>query len=190
MNKNRLEAFSDGVIAIIITIMILELKVPHNPTWRSYLDAFPIFSSYAISFVFIGMYWSAHHHLFNAAWQVNNKVLWINIINLFFLSFLPFTTATVGENSFSRIPVIVYAAALIPVNVTYIFLVNQLCNLHGSGSDFSKNYKGHLKSYLTITLNAISAVVAAIGFPKIGFFLISLTALMWFIPNHHIENKK
>src|SRR3954466_3460829 len=101
MDKNRLEAFSDGVIAIIITIMVLELKVPHNPTWQSYLDAYPVFVSYALSFVFVGLYWSTHHHIFQAVTKVDNKVLWLNMLTLFWLSLIPFATASMGENSFA-----------------------------------------------------------------------------------------
>lgn len=190
MDKNRLEAFSDGIMAIIITIMVLDLKVPHNPTWQSYLDAYPVFVSYAISFVFVGLYWSSHHHLLHAAEKVNNKVLWTNMFNLFWLSLIPFTTASMGENSFTSITVTVYAANLIPVTFTYIILANQLCRLHGSGSVFAKMYKGHLKSYITIGLNLAAAFISLQGFPRIAFLLICLTALMWFIPNHRFETGK
>lgn len=187
MDKNRLEAFSDAIMAIIITIMVLELKVPHNPTWQNYLEAYPVFASYVLSFIFIGLYWTSHHHLFHNAKKVDNKVLWINMVNLFWLSLIPFTTASMGENSFASITVTVYAGILILVTVSYIFLVNQLCRLHGTGSEFSKSYKGHLKSYVTIALNSAAAIISLVGFPKIAFLMIALTALMWFIPNHRFE---
>ncbi len=190
MDKNRLETFSDGVIAIIITIMVLELKIPHNPTWQSYLEAYPIFVSYALSFVFVGLYWSSHHHLFHTAKKVDNKVLWVNMIALFWLSLIPFATSSMGENSFTNITVTVYAAVLICVTTSYIFLVNQLCKLHGAGSDFSKAYKGHFKSYLTIALNATAGIISLVGFPKTAFVLMALIALMWFIPNHRFGNTK
>ena len=190
MNKNRLEAFSDGVIAIIITIMVLGLKVPHNPTWQSYVEAYPIFLSYALSFVFVGLYWSSHHHLFHTAKKVDNKVLWVNMIGLFWLSLIPFTTASMGENSFASVTVTVYAAVLICVLISYIILANQLCRLHGAGSEFSKAYNGHFKSYLTIALNAMAGIISLIGFPKIAFLLMGLTSLMWFIPNHKFGSSK
>src|SRR5438067_2088399 len=101
MDKTRLETFSDGVIAIIITIMVLELKVPHNPTWQSYIDAYPVFASYALSYVFVGLFWSSHHQLLRGATKVNNSVVWANMLALFWVSLIPFTTAAMGENSFS-----------------------------------------------------------------------------------------
>src|SRR3954471_6021212 len=113
MDKNRLEAFSDGVIAIIITIMVLELKVPHNPTWQSYLDAYPVFVSYALSYVFVGLFWSSHHDLLHAATKVNNRVIWTNMNALFWVSLIPFTTAAMGENSFTAFTVTVYALGLV-----------------------------------------------------------------------------
>jgi uncharacterized membrane protein len=188
MKKNRLEAFSDGVIAIIITIMVLELKVPHNPTWQSYLDAYPVFVSYAISFVFVGLYWSTHHHLFQIVTKVDNKVLWLNMLTLFWLSLIPFATASMGENSFANVPVTVYAIILILVPASNILLINSLCRLHGPNSDLTKKYKGHGKSYITLSLNVVSAIIAFVGFPKVAFILIIITALMWFLPNHNISD--
>lgn len=195
MDKNRLEAFSDGVLAIIITIMVLELKVPHNPTWQTYLDEYPVFLSYALSFILVGLFWSSHHHLFHNTTKVDNKVLWWNMFALFWQSLIPFATATMGENHFTSITVTVYALVLAIGTIAYIFLVNSLCRLHGHNSEFSKTYKGHNKSYLTIGLNLFSAFIAFIGFPKIAFLIISLAALSWFLPNHIVsgfqtKNKK
>jgi uncharacterized membrane protein len=187
MNKNRLEAFSDGIIAIIITIMVLELKVPHNPTWQSYLEAYPIFISYALSFVFVGLYWNSHHHLFHRASKVNNKILWVNMLGLFWLSLIPFTTASRGENSFTNITVTVYAVDLILVTISHLLLLNQLGQLHGDDSEFSKSFKDHFKNYITIALNSIAAIISLMGIPKVAFALLVLTALMWFIPNHRFE---
>jgi uncharacterized membrane protein len=146
MNKNRLEAFTDGVYAIIITIMVLELNVPHNPTWASYVAMWPIFISYAVSFLFVGLNWASHNYLFQNVTKINNVVLWINMLNLFILSLLPFVTATMGENNFKAITVIVYASLLIMSIFVYLVFVNQLCKLHGSESSFSVKYKGHQKN--------------------------------------------
>lgn len=187
MNKNRLEAFSDGVLAIIITIMVLELKVPHNPTWQSYIDAYPVFASYALSFVFIGLYWNNHHHLFHTASKVNNKVLWWNMFVLFWESLIPFVTASMGENHFSEITVALYAVVMTLSTITNIFLVNSLCRLHGSGSQFSKLYKGHFKSYITICVNTLAAIIALSGLPKLAFILMCLIAIAWFLPNHQVK---
>ncbi|MCZ2356138.1 MAG: TMEM175 family protein [Bacteroidia bacterium] len=190
MNKNRLEAFSDGVIAIIITIMVLELKVPHNPTWQSYLDAYPIFVSYALSFVLVGLYWSNHHHLFHTVSKVNNKILWLNMFTLFWQSLIPFATAAMGENSFTSIPVTVYALLLVLAAVSYMFLVNALCSLHGANSAFYKAYKGHRTIYISMAVHTSAAIISLIGFPKIAFTLIAVTVLLWFVPNHIISRNK
>jgi uncharacterized membrane protein len=112
MNKNRLETFSDGIMAIIITIMVLEIKVTHDPSWQSYLEAYPVFISYALSFVFVGLYWSSHHHLFLKVNKVNNTILWTNMFGLFWLSLIPFATASMGENSFKSITVTIYSVLL------------------------------------------------------------------------------
>jgi len=188
MDKNRLEAFTDGVMAIIITIMVLDLKVPHNPTWQSYADAYPIFLSYALSFLFVGLNWSSHHHLFHKASKVNNKILWVNMFGLFWLSLVPFVTASMGENSFSSITVTIYAAILTFSIISYLLLVSQLCKLHGATSEFSTTFRGLYKSYISIALNLAAAAISFFGWPKLAFLLLALTSLMWFIPNHRFEN--
>lgn len=188
MEKNRLEAFSDGVLAIIITIMVLELKVPHNPGWKDYAAAYPVFASYALSFVFVGLYWSNHHHLFHTASKVNNKVLWLNMFVLFWESLIPFVTAAMGENHFSSITVTMYALVMTASTVAHVLLVNGLCRLHGADSAFTKAYKGHFKSYITIGVNFLAAVLAVAGFPKLAFCLLAVMALLWFVPDHKISN--
>jgi len=191
MDKNRLEAFSDGILAIIITIMVLDLKVPRHPTWQTYVDAYPIFASYALSFVFVGLYWSNHHHLFHHATKVNNSVLWLNMFVLFWESLIPFVTASMGANNFSDITVVLYALVMSFSTVVNIFLVNSLCRLHGSQSEFSRRYKGHFKSYVTIAVNLFAALLAFIGFPKTAFIIMVLMAIAWFLPNHKVgmDNK-
>lgn len=186
MDKNRLESFSDGIMAIIITIMVLGLAVPHDPTWRNYLEAYPAFLSYALSFVFVGLYWSSHHHLFHTAAKVNNKVLWVNMLGLFWLSLVPFATASMGENAFSSITVTIYAVILALCTISYLILVYQLCRLHGAGSELSRSFRGRLKSYLTIVLNLAAAAISLLGWPKLAFLLLALTALLWFVPNHRL----
>lgn len=188
MEKNRLEAFTDGVVAIIITIMILELKIPHDPTWDTYLKMWPVFSSYALSFLFVGLNWASHRHLFQMVSKINNKVLWINMLNLFVLSLVPFATAAMGENSFKAITVTIYTSLLTSSIFVYLLLVNQLCKLHGTGSSFSNTFKGHKKIYFSIGLNFIAIILSVFGFPKMAFILLILVSLSWFIPNHIFEN--
>jgi len=188
MDKNRLETFSDGVMAIIITIMVMDLKVTHNPTWQSYLDAYPIFLSYALSFLFVGLNWSSHHHLFHKASKVNNKILWVNMSGLFWLSLVPFVTASMGENSFTSVTVTIYAVILTFSIISYVLLVNQLCKLHGANSEFATTFRGHFKSYISIALNLTAAAISFFGWPKLAFLLLVLTSFRWFIPNHRFEN--
>ncbi|ULQ50760.1 TMEM175 family protein [Flavihumibacter fluvii] len=189
MNKNRLEAFTDGVYAIIITIMVLELKVPHSPTLGSYVEMWPVFISYAVSFLFVGLNWANHHHLFQTVSKINNRVLWINMFNLFVLSLVPFATAAMGENSFKSITVTIYASLLTLSIIVYMVLVNLLCRVHGKGSAFSNQFRGRSKSYISLCLNIIAIVISIIGFPKVAFLLIVLTSFAWFIPNHIFENR-
>ena len=187
MNKNRLEAFSDGILAIIITIMVLDLKVPINPPWQSYVDAYPIFVSYALSFILVGLYWSTHHHLFHNVQKVNNKVLWMNMFALFWQSLIPFATASMGENKFTNVTVIVYALVLTFCTISHTFLVNSLIRLHGKNSNFSTiANKDKRKGNITLTMNILAIFIAYLGYPRVAFLTIVLTAIQWFIPNNFL----
>jgi len=141
MEKNRIEAFTDGVMAIIITIMVLQFKVPKDPTIDSYLKMWPVFISYAVSYLFVGLNWASHHNLFQTVSKVNNTILWINMLNLLILSLVPFATSAMGENSFKAITVTIYASLLTLSVIVYLVLVNQLCKLHGKGSSFSSQFR-------------------------------------------------
>lgn len=187
MNKNRIEAFTDGVMAIIITIMVLEFHVPENPDLSSYLHLWPVFASYAVSFLFVGLNWASHHHLFLTVKTINNRVLWVNMLNLFILSLVPFATATMGENSFKQITVTIYASILTLSVLIYFLTVHQLVVLHGKNSNFAKAFKGQKKSYWSLLLNVVSIIISVFGFPKSAFVLLLLTSLAWFIPNHIFE---
>jgi uncharacterized membrane protein len=188
MEKNRIETFTDGVVAIIITIMVLQFKTPKDPTIDSYLEMWPVFLSYAVSYLFVGLNWASHHHLFQTVSKVNNTILWINMLNLFVLSLVPFATATMGENSFKAITVTIYASLLTLSIIVYLIFVNQLCKLHGKGSSFSNTFKGHKKTYISLGLNLLAIFISVIGFPKIAFMLLIVTSLAWFIPNHIFEH--
>lgn len=190
MEKNRIETFTDGVYAIIITIMVLELKVPHNPNLESFAAMWPVFISYAVSFLFVGLNWASHHHLFQTVSKVDNKVLWINMLNLFILSLVPFATATMGENDFKAITVTVYASLLTVSILVYLLLVNKLCQLHGKDSSFFNTFKGHKKSYFSLGLNCVAIILSLINFPKLAFIILILTSLSWFVPNHIFEQEE
>jgi uncharacterized membrane protein len=136
MNKGRVEAFSDGVLAVIITIMVLEMKSPHGITLGALMPVVPVFLSYVLSFVYIGIYWSNHHHLLHATQRVNGATLWANLHLLFWLSLVPFTTAWMGENHFHSWPVAVYGLVLLLAGVAYFILTKALIRLHGRDSTF------------------------------------------------------
>jgi uncharacterized membrane protein len=189
MNKNRLEAFSDGVLAIIITIMVLELKVPDNPTWNTYVEYYPIFASYALSFALVGICWATHSHLFHSAKKIDNKVLTWNMFLLFWQSLIPFTTASMGNSNFSNISVAVYAIIMFLGLLVYIFLVNSLIKLHGINSEFSRTCKGGLRTYLSAGITLFSAIISIIGFPKLAFIIIALAGLSWYL-SFHLSDKK
>jgi uncharacterized membrane protein len=188
MRKGRLEAFSDGVIAIIITIMVLELHVPHGNNIRDLLPVFPVLISYILSFVYIGIYWNNHHHMLYAAERINGAILWSNLNLLFWLSLIPFATAWMGENHFTRWPVILYGFVLIMDGVAYTILCRLLIKEAGAGSPLAialgRDWKG--KSSVIIYAGAIG--LAFIN-PWLAFGLYVIVAMMWFIPDKRIEKK-
>jgi uncharacterized membrane protein len=188
MNKNRLEAFSDGVLAIIITIMVLELKVPHDSSFHALLELAPVFMSYVLSFIYVGIYWNNHHHMLQLVKKVNGKVLWANLHLLFWLSLFPFATAWMGENHFETLPVAVYGCVMFMAAMAYFILERTLANLHGPDSDFSSAFKGHVKD-ITSTLIYLVAIGGSFISPLIGVACYVLVAVIWFIPDSRVEKK-
>lgn len=188
MEKDRIEAFSDGVLAIIITIMVLELKVPHSTDWSALGENWFVFVSYALSFVFVGLYWLNHHHLFQKTEKINNKILLVNLLGLFWQSLVPFSAAWMGENAFQSTTVTLYALILLFSVLTHLLLVYLLKRLHGFDSECSKSFKGDYKIYITVIVNLLAAIISFIGFPIIGFSLLVLVALLWFIPSHIFDD--
>jgi uncharacterized membrane protein len=188
MTKNRLEAFSDGVLAIIITIMVLELKVPHGDQLTVLEPLLPVLLSYVLSFLYLAIYWNNHHHMLHIVKHVNGPVLWANIHLLFWLSLVPFVTGWMGENHFSTIPVALYGLVLLMAGIAYYILAHQLVALHGRdsllGTALGKDWKGKL---------SIGIYLAGIGLsfinPWIGFIVYASVAAMWLIPDRRIENK-
>jgi uncharacterized membrane protein len=188
MGRGRMEAFSDGVLAIIITIMVLEMKVPHGNSLASLKPLFPVFISYILSFVYIGIYWNNHHHMLHAAKQVNGKTLWANTHLLFWLSLVPFVTGWMGENNFTTLPVALYGMVLLMTAVAYILLARTLAALHGKNSAFVDALGNYRKGMLSLLIYGIGIGVSFI-MPWLGFAMYALVAAIWFIPDKRIENK-
>ena len=186
MNKNRLEAFSDGVIAIIITIMVLELKVPHEPTFAALKELTPIFVSYVLSFIYVGIYWNNHHHLWQAGKQVNGRILWANMHLLFWLSLIPFATAWSGETYFDKLPMAAYGFVLWMAGFAYFLLVRAMIAHHGKDSALAVAIGKDSKGLISLVGYTI-AIAVAFYKPWLSFALYILVALHWFIPDRRIE---
>jgi len=187
MGKGRLEAFSDGVIAIIITIMVLELKVPRGSDLAALGQVIPVFLSYVLSFVFIGIYWNNHHHMLHAVRKVNGQILWANLHLLFWLSLVPFVTRWIGENHFAATPVAIYGLVLLMSGLAYFLLSRVLIAHHGKDSALAialgKDYKGRT----SLVLYAIAVPLSfANSWTAVGLYVV--VAIMWFIPDRRIEN--
>jgi uncharacterized membrane protein len=186
MTKNRLEAFSDGVIAIIITIMVLELKVPHGAEFSDLEPLLPVFLSYILSFVFIGIYWNNHHHLIHAIEKVNGAILWANMHLLFWLSLIPFVTAWMGENHFALLPVAVYGINLFLAGLAYYILSQILVAHHGVNSVIAKAIGKDKKGIISAVLYLIAIPLAFINsWASIAIYI--FVAIMWLIPDKRIE---
>ena len=186
MNKNRLEAFSDGVLAIIITIMVLEMHAPHTADLASLRPLIPVFISYALSFTFIGIYWNNHHHMLQAAERVNGSILWANLHLLFWLSLIPFTTAWMGLNHFAPAPVAMYGVVLLLAGVAYSILARLLSAHHGRHSTFAKALGDDRKGKLSIALYAVAIPLAFLS-PRLSYTLYALVALIWLCPDSRFE---
>ncbi|MBI3241263.1 MAG: DUF1211 domain-containing protein [Chloroflexi bacterium] len=188
MHKGRLEAFSDGVIAIIITIMILELKIPHEGDIAALVPLIPKFLSYVFSFVFIGIYWNNHHHLLQAAKQVNGAVLWANLHLLFWLSMVPFVTGWMGENNFATIPVAVYGVVLLLSGLAFFILVRALVAHHGADSVIA-HVLGEDKKGIYALLIYIAAIPLAFVSAWIAVAMYVFVSIMYLVPERRIEKK-
>jgi len=188
MNKSRMEAFSDGVIAIIITIMVLELKVPHGAELPSLRPLLPIFISYVLSFVYIGIYWNNHHHLFQAVHKINGKVLWANLHLLFWLSLIPFVTAWMGENEFAQAPIALYGLALTMAAFAYYLLTRALLSIHDSETVLAKALGSDFKGRISLVIY-IAAIVFSLVSRWIALGLYVLVAVIWIVPDTRVEGK-
>ena len=186
MTKNRMEAFSDGVIAIIITIMVLELKVPHSTELESLRPLLPYFLSYVLSFAFVGIYWNNHHHLLHTVTKVSGGILWANLHLLFWLSLIPFVTGWMGENNFASTPVVMYGCVLLMAAIAYFILSKFILYKHGTNSILAKAIGDDKKGKISLILNLLG-IISAIKYPVIAGLIYMLIALMWLIPDKRIE---
>lgn len=188
MHKSRLEAFSDGVIAIIITIMVLEIKVPHEATIQALAKLFPVFVSYVISFVFVGIYWNNHHHLFQSVKRVDGRVLWANMFLLFWLSLIPFASGWMGENHFQEITVPLYGLILLGCAFGYYLLTLALLKTHGNESVIHQAVGNKIKERVSLALNLLGLVIS-FWQPELALAIYVFVALIWFLPDKRIESR-
>jgi uncharacterized membrane protein len=185
MDKNRLEAFSDGVLAIIITIMVLELHVPHGADWSALEPLVPVFLSYVLSFLYVGIYWNNHHHLLKACRRVNGAIMWANLHLLFWLSLFPFVTGWMGENHFTPLPTALYGAALLVAALAYYILQNLIIAEQGCDSKLAASIGQDWKGKLSLALYA-TAIALAFVQPRLAGCIYVLVALMWLVPDRRI----
>jgi uncharacterized membrane protein len=186
MHKGRLEAFSDGVLAIVITIMVLELRAPHEASFVGLRPLIPIFLSYVLSFIYVGIYWNNHHHLFQAARQVNGASLWFNLHLLFWLSLVPFVTSWMGETHFAAMPVAAYGTVLLMAAIAYTLLERVLIRHHGRDSTLAKAVGQDWKGVISIVLYAVG-IPMSFWMPRVACGLYFLVALVWLMPDPRIE---
>lgn len=188
MNKNRVEAFSDGVMAIIITIMIIEIKAPHENSFTALIPLLPVFLSYILSFTYLGIYWNNHHHLFQAVKTVSGPILWLNMHLLFWLSLIPFATSWIGDSRFASVPMSIYGFILFMCAVAYTILQNKLIHLHGKESLLQHAVKEDRKGKISLICYSLGIPMAFVS-PWISGMLYLIVALLWIVPDKRIENE-
>lgn len=186
MNSDRLEAFSDGVLAIIITIMVLELKVPEGDTLASLQPLIPTFTTYVLSFVYLGIYWNNHHHLMHATEKINGVVLWANLHLLFWLSLFPFATGYMGENHFEPLPTALYGFVLFMASIAWNILLFTLRKDHARGTLVHQAYMATRKSYLSPILYAVGTILSFFR-PMAAVAIYLAVAILWFVPSKKVE---
>jgi uncharacterized membrane protein len=188
MNKGRLEAFSDGVFAVIITIMVLDMKVPQGTDLRALKAVIPIFLCYVLSYLYVGIYWNNHHHLLHAAERVTGSILWANLVLLFCLSLAPFTTAWMGENHYAPLPVATYGVMLLLAGIAYFILTKSLIAHHGENSVLAKAIGNDWKGTVSVLFYAIAIPLAFVK-PWLACSMYALVAFMWLLPDRRIEKR-
>jgi uncharacterized membrane protein len=188
MSKGRLEAFSDGVVAILITILVLELRVPHGADWHALRPLLPVFLTYVLSFVFLGIYWNNHHHMLHTADRINGKILWANLHLLFWLSLVPFVTGWMGENHFASVPTAVYGGVLLMAAIAYTILKDAIVAEHGRGSRLAAAVGSDVKGKLSVGLYVLAIAFAFVEqWVSDGLYVV--VAVMWLVPDRRIESR-
>jgi uncharacterized membrane protein len=188
LNKTRLEAFSDGVIAILITIMVLELRIPEGADWNAVRPILPVFITYVLSFVILGIYWTNHHHLIHATDRITGAILWANLHLLFWLSLIPFATGWMGRNNFASLPTAVYGGVLLLSGISYSVLERTIIAAQGPHSRLKEAIGGDAKGYASIAMYA-AAIPLAFTNRWLAYALYVAVALIWFIPDRRIERR-
>lgn len=186
MNKSRIEAFSDGVMAVIITIMVLEMKIPHGSALADLKQTLPIFLVYILSFIYVGIYWNNHHHLFQLVKKINGKIMWANLFLLFWLSLFPFATGWMGENHFDTWPVVLYGFVAFMNAVAWYILAHLMISFHGKDSALSRAYGNDIKGKISALLY-IAGIILSFFYPWMGITLYAVVAVMWIVPDKRIE---
>jgi uncharacterized membrane protein len=186
MRPERLSGFSDGVIAIIITIMVLELKVPHGADWEALKNVLPVFLSYVLSFTYIAIYWNNHHHLLHTSARVSGTILWANTHLLFWLSLIPFATAWLGENNVAPLPTALYGLALLMPAIAYYLLQTAIVRVNGADSSLAKALGADIKGKISPLIYIIGIALAFVS-PWLSIAMYALVALIWLIPDRRIE---
>ncbi|MGH7179850.1 MAG: TMEM175 family protein [Tepidisphaeraceae bacterium] len=186
MTRGRVEAFSDGVIAIIITIMVLEMKVPHSADAAALRPVLPVLLSYVMSFIYLGIYWNNHHHLFQAVRRVSGGILWANLHLLFWLSLIPFVTGWMGENHFAKVPVALYGVVLLCAAIAYFILTLALLRVHGRESALGMALGAEFKEIISMGIY-VAAIPLALVAPLLATALYAAVAIVWIVPDRRIE---
>lgn len=186
MFKNRLEAFSDGVLAIVITIMVLELKVPHEATWEALRPVVPVFMSYVLSFVYVGIYWNNHHHMIHTVERSTGPMLWANLHLLFWLSLFPFATAWMGENGFGKVPTTFYGVVLFMAGIAYFILQNIIIKHQGPDSKLAQAIGNDFKGRASVVLYTLAISLSFVN-AWVANAIYVLVAIMWIVPDRRIE---
>ena len=187
MSKGRLEAFSDGVIAILITIMVLELKVPHGADWAALHPLLPVFSTYVLSYVYLGIYWNNHHHMLQATQRINGTILWANLFLLFWLSLIPFVTGWMGDNHFASLPTAIYGVVMLVTGIAYKLLQNRIVALEGAQSKLGLAVGRDLKGLVSSVLYGLAIPLAFVArYVSLGIYV--FVALVWLVPDRRIES--
>jgi TMEM175 potassium channel family protein len=188
LNKTRLEAFSDGVIAILITIMVLELRIPEGADWNAVVPILPVFITYVFSFIMLGIYWTNHHHLIHAADRISGAILWANLHLLFWLSLIPFSTGWIGRNNFAPLPTAVYGGVLLLCAISYEVLQRSIITAQGAQSRLKEAIGSDAKGYASLAMYAV-AIPLAFANRGLAYALYVGVALIWFISDRRIEKR-